>query len=102
MDDVLPSIRKLDSNFYVLHLPTHKLDIYYSYDTIIAYRFDDELIVSENKWSVTTGRHLNTICRDKKKRIPHAQVLNGLEMLLKDIYYGGLYGRRSYQINKKI
>lgn len=48
------------------------ITLFYSYDTIVAYRdAEDGLIVSENQWSTTTGKHLNWIDGgDKKSRKP--------------------------------
>lgn len=46
--------------------------IYYSYSTIIAYQEPtDGCVVSENVWSVTTGKHLNWIEDNKKARVKH-------------------------------
>jgi hypothetical protein len=45
--------------------------LYYSYNTIVAYRDDtDGLICRENNWDTTTGKHLNWIEPDHKRRIP--------------------------------
>jgi len=45
------------------------ISIYYSYETIIAVKVDDELTISKNIWGSVTGKHLNTIDRDKSKRV---------------------------------
>ena len=46
------------------------LTLYYSYKTIVAYHdYEDGLTVCENIWSVTTGKHLNWINRDKSTRV---------------------------------
>jgi len=38
------------------------LSLFFSYKTLIAYQdFHDGLVVSENHWSTTTGKHLNYI-----------------------------------------
>ena len=37
------------------------LDLYFSYQTCIAFRDGGETIVRENNWSNTTGGHLNSI-----------------------------------------
>lgn len=51
------------------------ITLYYSYETIVAYRdTTDGLIVSENCWSTTTGKHLNWIDGgNKKSRKPRAE-----------------------------
>ena len=44
------------------------LILYYSYETIIAYEDNqDGLIVHQNVWGVTTGKHLNWIDSGNKK-----------------------------------
>jgi hypothetical protein len=47
------------------------IDVYFSYQTIVAFRSDETgLIVRRNEWGPTTGRHLNAIDgggRDAKK-----------------------------------
>ena len=37
------------------------LDLYFSYQTCIAFRNGGETVVRENEWSSTTGGHLNSI-----------------------------------------
>ena len=50
------------------------LRLYFSYETLIAFQLDSELIVSENIWSNTTGKHLNIVDGGaKSRRIPHEQ-----------------------------
>lgn len=47
--------------------------VYYSYNTIVAfYTIETGLVVHQNDWSTTTGRHLNWIDRgNKSARLPH-------------------------------
>ena len=57
--------------------------LWYSYDTIIAYRDrDDSLVIRENAWSTTTGKHLNWINPDKSKRIDGELFKQKLEAML--------------------
>ena len=44
-------------------------DYYFSYDTLIAFRGDEGLIIRENIWGSTTGKHLNWINKDKSIRV---------------------------------
>ena len=49
------------------------LEFYFSYDTIVA--FNDEngnLVVTENVWGSTTGKHLNWINPNKTDRLKHS------------------------------
>ena len=46
------------------------ITLYFSYETIIAFATPESgLIVSKNEWGTTTGKHLNYICPDHKKRV---------------------------------
>jgi len=45
------------------------LDLYFSYETVIAYRDENGLTIRKNDWSTTTGKHLNSISDDKSRRI---------------------------------
>lgn len=50
------------------------LTLYFSYETIVAFRGADGLKVRQNDWSNTTGKHLNWIDGgDKKNRLPGQQ-----------------------------
>lgn len=52
------------------------LTLYYSYRTLVAYETPEgKLVISQNVWGVTTGKHLNIIDGDKKKRIPHPEFI---------------------------
>jgi len=42
------------------------IDVYFSYKTAIAFRINGRLVVRENVWGVTTGKHLNLIDDGKK------------------------------------
>lgn len=51
------------------------IDCYFSYKTLVAFRHPDTgLVVRENSWGPTTGKHLNAIDGgDKKARKPAAE-----------------------------
>jgi len=36
-------------------------DFYYSYKTLVAFRGSNGLVVHQNRWGTTTGKHLNWI-----------------------------------------
>lgn len=54
------------------------LDLYYSYKTVVAYRNGARLFCSENQWGVTTGKHLDSIVKDKSKRLEWNRFKAGL------------------------
>ena len=37
------------------------VDVYFSYRTPVAFRVNGRLVVRENEWGPTTGKHLNSI-----------------------------------------
>lgn len=56
------------------------LDIFFSYNTAVA--FEDgqaNQVISQNKWSTTTGKHLSIINKDVSDRIPYEQFTKELE-----------------------
>ena len=56
------------------HVDLGEIELWYSYDTVIAYRdLQDGLTIRQNDWSTTTGKHLNWIDPDKSKRITGAE-----------------------------
>lgn len=61
------------------------LDLYFSYETVVAFRSPKTgLVISENVWSSTTGKHLNWINPDKDRRVKHEE----FEKLLKETLEG--------------
>ena len=57
-------------------------DVYFSYETPIAFQaVSGPLIVRENEWGPTTGKHLNYLNGDKKSRISGDKFLDALRLL---------------------
>lgn len=51
---------------------TANMTLWFSYETLIAFRIGAEKVVSENVWTKTTAKHLNEIDRgDKASRVKH-------------------------------
>lgn len=68
---------------HTLQVSFDKFILYYSYKTIVAYYDDtDGLVCCENVWGVTTGKHLNWIQSDKKKRVKFDEFNNMLNNML--------------------
>lgn len=60
------------------------LTLYFSYNTVIAFRTPETgLVVSVNQWGPTTGKHLNRIMDNKNFRIPRAEFEAKLQNMLK-------------------
>ena len=60
-----------------------EIDVYFSYQTPVAFRGPNGLRVRENEWGPTTGKHLNWIDGgDKKHRIPGEQFERELSALI--------------------
>lgn len=65
------------------------IKLYYSYETIIGYSTNSGgLVLTENVWGNTTGKHLNWLDRDKKKRIPYNEFQKRLKSVLSDKFSG--------------
>lgn len=69
-----------------LQLFIGSLTIWFSYDTPVAFMVHGcPKVISENRWGVTTGKHLNAIDRDKSNRIPFGDMISQLEGHLEDV-----------------
>jgi len=56
--------------FHTIRVDLGPLTIWYSYKTPVAFRvLGHDKVVHENVWSTTTGKHLNMIESDKKRRV---------------------------------
>lgn len=63
-----PALYHLSPNFARLEIC--ELRLWFSYQTLIAFQLAGQsLVIRENEWSTTTGRHLNAINADTKIRI---------------------------------
>lgn len=74
------------SNNYGAHcieITVGNLSLYFSYDTVVAFSDGSGLVISQNDWGSTTGKHLNAISEDKSRRIPHAEFEAKLNEVLK-------------------
>lgn len=58
---------------HALRVTIGSLTVYFSYKTPVAYRSAGQFVCRENDWGPTTGKHLNWIQPDKKRRIPGSQ-----------------------------
>jgi len=64
------SYGKYSSDKYAAHclrIKVGTLTLYFSYKTVIAFSDDAGIVVSENCWGTTTGKHLNWIDDGCKK-----------------------------------
>lgn len=57
---------------------------YFSYETCVAFYTPEGLVITENNWGPTTGKHLNWVEPDKSKRIP----LEDFNSKLQEVMYG--------------
>jgi hypothetical protein len=67
-----------------LRVDLKTLSLYYSYDTIVAYKdFQDGLVVRENDWGPTTGKHINWIDGgNKRNRLSEEKFEEKLQLAL--------------------
>ena len=62
------------------------LTLWFSYDTVVAFKVEGGLIVaSQNIWGTTTGKHLNVIEPDKGKRLEYSEFTSKLANLLNEL-----------------
>jgi len=62
-----------------------KITLWFSYDDLVAFQVDDKpLVIRENDWGTTTGKHLNAICHDKSRRISAAEFEAAFQQVLVD------------------
>lgn len=74
-----------DSDNYGVHSLAVTFDyftLFYSYDTIIAFKDKDGFVMRENIWGTTTGKHMNWLDDDHKKRIPSQEFEQKLQAML--------------------
>lgn len=77
----LQNLGTVNKNVVTLSTDKGSLNIYFSYSTPVAVNN----IVSENVWSVTTGKLLNELQPDKKKRVPHDVVMQKMKQKIEEI-----------------
>lgn len=77
----VPSIRILRPN--LTRVETNGVQVFYSYETPIAFDSPDHgVVLSENLWSTTTGKHLNYVSRTAQ-RIPREEFVTKLNEALR-------------------
>lgn len=60
------------------------LDLYFSYETIIAFSLNGSLKVCSNVWSKTTGKFLNELEPNKQNRLSYMVFMQELKAVLKE------------------
>lgn len=66
----LPQCRK-SCNDKLTEIRLGRFDLFFSYETLVAFHAPGVgLVVSENCWGPTTGRHLNAVGLGNVKRTP--------------------------------
>lgn len=69
-----------------LRVDVGRLTLWYSYRTVVAFSAGAGIVVSENDWGPTTGKHINAIDGgDKKSRLPRAEFEKALADALKGL-----------------
>jgi hypothetical protein len=59
------------TNFTTVDLGS--LSLAFSYTTVVGFSLSSGWVVCENDWGSTTGKHLNWLEPDKKRRLPRAE-----------------------------
>jgi hypothetical protein len=82
MDNILIKVPQFYRKFHIVVL--NGMALYFSYSSIIAFETENGIVISENIWSNTTGRHLNWIDSDKTSRFKNSEFELYLEEELKN------------------
>lgn len=84
VETITVSLRNLgtvNKNMVTIETEKGSVNLYFSYQTMVGV----DNAVSENQWSRTTGKLLNELQPDKKKRIAYEEVLRTAKERLKSI-----------------
>ena len=63
----LPHIQTLGKGNKLQYITIEDAILYFSYHDLVAFGYKDILVVRENIWGNTTGKHLNSIDDGKKE-----------------------------------
>lgn len=84
MEVELRNLGTVNKNLVTLKNGYKEVNLYFSYKTLVAVNN----VVSENDWSMTTGKLLNELQPNKKARVPHKQVLKEAEKQINWVIQG--------------
>jgi hypothetical protein len=62
------------------------LILYFSYETVIGISYKGKEFYSENCWGMTTGKHLNQLCPDKKSRLLRIEFEQKLNQITSELF----------------
>ena len=78
-----PKVNHYSTGCNAVMVEIGRLTLYFSYQTVVAFKSEDKLVVSENVWGKTTARHINSIDGgNKAHRLDRASFKAALEKLL--------------------
>lgn len=75
-------LEQIKNNFSKLTI--RNIVVYFSYETPIAYNYKGLIVCRENSWGPTTGKHINYVCADKKKRISAEDFERELDIIFRE------------------
>ena len=77
-------LSNIASNFHELEIKD--ITLWFSYKTVVGFRAPKTgFVCIENYWGPTTGKHLNYIQPDKKKRVSSDKFNEMLEAILNEL-----------------
>jgi hypothetical protein len=78
-----PDVEYTENTLIIAMNNKQGLWLYFSYKTCVAFcTYDTGMVISENCWSTTTGKFLNSINPDKKRRLERKEFEKQLEAVL--------------------
>jgi hypothetical protein len=90
MEITLTNLGTKNKNILFLANNNKRITLYFSYQTLIAFDYQDEKIYEKqcslNKWSNTTGRFINEIQPDANKLEPNELVVKRAEYLMGEMF----------------
>ena len=87
---LIPEYQKIMNNLH--RISFNGMEFYYSYKTLVGFRDNQEILISQNEWGSTSGLHLNNItalCNAHLvERIPHKELMNRVNGIIEFVLDG--------------
>jgi len=65
----LKNLGTVNRNLLVIEHKKKTIYLWFSYETIIAFKYQYKMFVRQNNWGITTGKFLDELQPDKKQRL---------------------------------
>ncbi|MBS3172680.1 hypothetical protein J4438_03855 [Candidatus Woesearchaeota archaeon] len=82
LDIQLDNLGTVNKNLVTMTINSNKLELWFSYRTIVAFSKNGKTHCIKNQWGPTTGKLLNDICPNKSDRLSEIKFAEELNKLL--------------------